>query len=221
MELVAATATRVNRNTDPAVNRRIAEATRAKLAEVGSHPPRVRARLAELDREWDIERAIEANAAALALTGVVLGVTVHRGFLALPFAVTTLLLTHAVQGWCPPVPLLRRAGFRTHREIEDERHVLLRRLERRDPARRAGSRSGARAAASRPSEEPRSRASRRRAAGAASAPAPAGRPGSARAGGAFHQTRSRKRAKHARTVATASEPSANTVSASRTTPAAR
>lgn len=31
---------------------------------------------------------------------------------------------HAVQGCCPPVPLLRRLGLRTREEIERERYAL-------------------------------------------------------------------------------------------------
>jgi hypothetical protein len=38
--------------------------------------------------------------------------------------VTAFLFQHAVQGWCPPVPILRRLGFRTVTEIEQERHAL-------------------------------------------------------------------------------------------------
>ncbi|HET9942578.1 MAG TPA: hypothetical protein VFR05_04515, partial [Terriglobia bacterium] len=34
------------------------------------------------------------------------------------------LLQHAVQGWCPPVPLFRRLGIRTQREIDEERYAL-------------------------------------------------------------------------------------------------
>jgi hypothetical protein len=30
-------------------------------------------------------------------------------------------MQHAIQGWCPPVPLLRRLGFRTPAEICEER----------------------------------------------------------------------------------------------------
>jgi hypothetical protein len=33
-------------------------------------------------------------------------------------------MQHALQGWCPPVPLLRRLGFRTSFEIEEERQAL-------------------------------------------------------------------------------------------------
>src|SRR5687768_3347896 len=123
MSLVANTATRVAKHTSPQVNRRIAEETYRRLEAIGSNRKRIRARLLELEREWDIERAIEANAASLILTGSVLGVTVHKRFFALPVAVSAFLLQHAVEGWCPPVPLLRKLGFRTHREIEDERHA--------------------------------------------------------------------------------------------------
>ena len=34
------------------------------------------------------------------------------------------LLQHALQGWCPPVPILRRQGFRTRHEIDAERQAL-------------------------------------------------------------------------------------------------
>ncbi len=81
-------------------------------------------RLQEIDREWDIERAIEANAAGFGLAGLALGLLVDRRFLLLSAAVGGFLLQHALQGWCPPVPVLRRLGFRTAREIFEERLVL-------------------------------------------------------------------------------------------------
>ena len=84
---------------------------------------RSRPRLAELDREWDIERILEANASTLAF-GVLLGSTVDRRWLALPALVTAFLFQHAVQGWCPPLPVLRRMGFRTADEINQERFAL-------------------------------------------------------------------------------------------------
>ncbi|MGZ8329614.1 MAG: hypothetical protein ACXWVA_00985 [Rhodoplanes sp.] len=45
-------------------------------------------------------------------------------FLLLPAAVMGFLLQHAVQGWCPPLSILRRLGFRTAKEIERERNAL-------------------------------------------------------------------------------------------------
>ena len=39
-------------------------------------------------------------------------------------AVAAFLLEHAVQGWCPPLAVLRRLGVRTAHEIERERRGL-------------------------------------------------------------------------------------------------
>jgi hypothetical protein len=77
-----------------------------------------------LDREWDVERYLQTNAAIASLTGIVLGATVDRRFLALSAAVFGFLLQHAVQGWCPPLPIMRRIGMRTRREINRERYAL-------------------------------------------------------------------------------------------------
>lgn len=123
--VVAASATRVRRHTSPErqrrIDRRTARSVRAR-AEAGTRS--IERRLRALDREWDVERAIEANASSLALSGTLLGLFVHRGFFALPLTVCAFLLQHAIQGWCPPVPLLRRLGFRTSEEIARERYAL-------------------------------------------------------------------------------------------------
>jgi hypothetical protein len=81
-------------------------------------------RLRELDREWDIERTLEANAATLTAVGSGLAVLVDRRFGLVPLVVGSFLLQHALQGWCPPLPIFRRQGYRTHREIDAERHAL-------------------------------------------------------------------------------------------------
>jgi hypothetical protein len=125
MELLPATTRRVALHTDPSVNERIRLQTAANIDAFRDAPPDVvRARLRELDREWDIERAIEANASLIALGGLALGTFVDRRFLLLPAAVLGFLLQHSLQGWCPPVPVLRRLGFRTEAEIEEERCAL-------------------------------------------------------------------------------------------------
>jgi hypothetical protein len=36
------------------------------------------------------------------------------------------LLQHGLQGWCPPLPVLRRLGVRTQREIDAEKYALMR-----------------------------------------------------------------------------------------------
>lgn len=116
---------RVRANTTPKVNRQI---DRNIGAHVRSYAQRSRGEITrhirELDREWDIERWLEMNASALALTGLVLGLTHSRKWLALPGIVLPFLLQHALQGWCPPVPLFRRLGIRTREEIDREKHAL-------------------------------------------------------------------------------------------------
>jgi len=48
----------------------------------------------------------------------------RKGFLYFFGAQLGFLLLHGIVGWCPPVPVLRRLGFRTQREIEAERRDL-------------------------------------------------------------------------------------------------
>jgi hypothetical protein len=115
---------RVAESTAETVGERIRRQTEANVVHFAHHPDRIDERLEALDREWDVERVLEANAASLALAGVVLGATVDRRFLILPAAVTAFLLQHALQGWCPPLPVLRRLGVRTASEIAEERYAL-------------------------------------------------------------------------------------------------
>lgn len=115
---------RVPAHTREHINQRLGRQTEERVRQLAMQPDSIPARLMELDREWDIERAIEANAATLGFAGVALGVFAHSYWLVLPTAVTLFLLQHAIQGWCPPVPVLRRLGFRTVYEIEQERYAL-------------------------------------------------------------------------------------------------
>ncbi|HET6468942.1 MAG TPA: hypothetical protein VFG43_11250 [Geminicoccaceae bacterium] len=122
--MLPATTQRVSDSTADHVNRRLWQETEARLAWFADHPDQIGTRLDELEQEWDIERTLEANASTLAFTGVVLGATVDRRWLLLPILVTGFLFQHALQGWCPPVPVLRRLGFRTATEIDRERYAL-------------------------------------------------------------------------------------------------
>jgi hypothetical protein len=122
--MLPATTQRVSAQTADAINRRIRHEAEASVAYFANHTAEIPARLRELDREWDIERTLETNASSLALTGVVLGATLNKRWLALPALVLTFLFQHAVQGWCPPVPILRRLGYRTASEIDEERYAL-------------------------------------------------------------------------------------------------
>ncbi len=70
-------------------------------------------KITELDREWDIERVLESNASTLALTGLLLGANRDKKWFLLTGVVLAFLFQHALQGWSPPVPLLRKMNFRT------------------------------------------------------------------------------------------------------------
>jgi hypothetical protein len=103
---------------------RIEKETAQRLWYYLDHPYEIDQRLRELDEEWDIERLLEVNASTLALLGMGLGLAVNRRFYLMPALVMGFLLQHALQGWCPPVPLFRRLRVRTQSEIELERYSL-------------------------------------------------------------------------------------------------
>jgi hypothetical protein len=111
-------------SSDTAIDLRIRRRIEENIHYYAMHPGEIDARLAELDREWDIERVVEANAAGIALGGLLLGVARHRGFLALPLGVAGFLLQHALLGSSAPVRFLRRRGIRTAVEIASERAAL-------------------------------------------------------------------------------------------------
>lgn len=116
---------RVRAHTARPVNDEIGRATERRIiAAAGMSKAGLSRRIAELDEEWDIERYLEMNASALAFTGLALGTLVNKKFFLLPALVLPFLFQHAVQGWCPPIPILRRRGIRTRKEIDTEKFAL-------------------------------------------------------------------------------------------------
>ena len=124
MPLVADTQTRVYRCTSSGCNDRILEKTRERVSFFAQHPDRIGERLEQLDREWDIERLLETNASSFVLMFTLLGWLVSSWFFILPGLIGFFLLLHAIQGWCPPLPIFRRIGIRTSAEIDRERVAL-------------------------------------------------------------------------------------------------
>lgn len=123
--MIPATTTRVEQQTDDEINECIRRQTERNISHFAKQGgAEINRRLDELDREWDIERTLEANAASISLVGLGLGAFVDRRFFLLPAVVAGFLLQHAVQGWCPPIPVFRRLGVRTAREIDVERYAL-------------------------------------------------------------------------------------------------
>jgi len=116
---------RVRMHTASAVLRRIDDETVDRVrdyADAGAET--VSLRLQELDREWDTDRVIGAEAATTGLLGLALGVLWHRSFLAIPAWAGGTLLVHALSGWYPLLSVLRRRRLRTAREIARERYAL-------------------------------------------------------------------------------------------------
>lgn len=122
---VPASAERVRTSTPESINDRIVRQTRERIEYYSAHPEKIDDRLEELDREWDTERVLETNAGSLMVAGTLLGAAVSKRWLLLSAAVGGFLVQHGVQGWCPPLPVLRRLGVRTPREIEAERYALM------------------------------------------------------------------------------------------------
>lgn len=77
--------------------------------------------LQALEREWDVERALETNASSLIRAGLSLGLWLSRRFFILPTRSAASRRNTGLQGWCPSMPVLRRMGF----HAQTEKHALL------------------------------------------------------------------------------------------------
>lgn len=125
-----ATAKRVQFNTDKDINNEIKRETLENIAYyVGADDEEILSRIEELDKEWDIERLLEANAASIVALSTILGFTTNKKWFAISGMVGCFLLHHALYGWCPPVPIFRRLGVRTSSEINYEKEALKNLLE--------------------------------------------------------------------------------------------
>jgi hypothetical protein len=115
---------RVRENSSETANRKIDEKALSYVRHyIDKSAEEIDARIEMLDKEWDIERVLELNAASLALSGVLLGLKDQRWTI-LSGVVGAFLIQHAIQGWCPPVVLFRALGVRTRKEIDQEKYTL-------------------------------------------------------------------------------------------------
>jgi hypothetical protein len=120
----------IREHTSVASNARIDNETRGALEEAMTSPEAIHARLAELDKEWNVDRALMMNFAIVAAISSTLAMRnlVTRGRLggwgALFFTQLGFLAHHAAKRWCPPMPVFRRLGFRSDKEIAAERCAL-------------------------------------------------------------------------------------------------
>lgn len=122
---IPSTTQRVRLNTKPEINQHIDEETNSRIKRyVGISKNELTNRIQELDREWDTERTLEANFAGLVMLSSLLGYSVSKKWLALSGGAALFLMQHALQGWCPPLSIIRRLGIRTASEINEEKNAL-------------------------------------------------------------------------------------------------
>ena len=125
MRIFPPTAHRVALHTRPDINGYIQSDTLRRCEQYrDADGQTLRGRLNELDREWDTERVTETGAGAFVLAGSLLGLLGGRRWALFTGAAGWFLLQHALVGWCPNLPLIRRLGVRTMEEIQLERDIL-------------------------------------------------------------------------------------------------
>jgi hypothetical protein len=117
---------RVKEATPSSINEKIERKTWQRIASYESKSiEEVSARIEELSKEWDIERYLGVNMSSLALTGLAAGaLSKNKNWNILPAVVLSFFFQHSVQGWCPPLPILRLLKIRTSKEIEQEKYAL-------------------------------------------------------------------------------------------------
>ena len=120
-----ATTNRTERNTSSSALQKFDHQFKENVAKLrGADKDAIAQRLDELDREWNIERAIELEAPSMILLGLALGTLSNRKWFAVSALAAGMVIAHNVQGWYPLLPVFRAAGLRTAEEIEQERMAL-------------------------------------------------------------------------------------------------
>jgi hypothetical protein len=125
LKKIPPTTKRVEMHTPPEVNDRIHKQTIADLYKYrDADEEAVTERIRQIDREWNTERVLEANASTLIVISTLLAYKKSRYWLLLTGTVGYFLLQHAIQGWCPPLTVIRSQCIRTPEEIENEKLAL-------------------------------------------------------------------------------------------------
>jgi len=123
-KIFPSTTKRVSINSNPNVNFKIRNHTIRNINIYKNSSDKILSdNIEKLNNEWDIERLLEAKAATIVIASTILGLKSNKNWFLLTGAAGIFLLQHSVQGWCPPVPLLRRMGIRTSEEINNEKIV--------------------------------------------------------------------------------------------------
>lgn len=125
INLIPPTTKRVEMHTSNKVNQKIAQVTEGNLKKLQcANSDSLTDRIKQLDKEWDTERVLEANAATIIFVSSVIGFLTSPYWFILTGIISFFLFQHAIQGWCPPLPLIRRLGIRTQEEIQVEKMTI-------------------------------------------------------------------------------------------------
>lgn len=126
-DVVGARSDRIRRRTSSRVNEAIDLKTHDKMeGALEGGRDAIIARLHKLDRELDVERMLLGFFGTL--SGLSLAFGTRKTWRKVLGFQATFAVMQAFVGWCPPLVLLRRAGFRTAREIAAERAALVEKL---------------------------------------------------------------------------------------------
>lgn len=116
---------RVRDHSPEHINKRIEEEIEMSVKTFAhAKPDDLSRRISQLESEWDIDRATMMFFAVTGGLALTLATVKNRKFLGFFGVQLPFLAWHAFYGWCPPVSLLRRLGFRTLKEIDAERYAL-------------------------------------------------------------------------------------------------
>lgn len=123
--MFASNQNRVRQNTSASVNQAIEDQIQQNVSRCASEGRQaIDQRLTELEQEWDVERILQANFATVVLASTALSLGIDRRWTLLPAVAAGFMLQHVLQGWCPPLIVLRRMGVRTASEIDREKYAL-------------------------------------------------------------------------------------------------
>lgn len=125
MSIMPPSTKRVELHTNKKINEKIKQKTIQNINKYSNSDVNVLTiRLKELNHEWDTERVLEANAASIILISSIIGYFKNPYWFIITGIISFFLLQHALQGWCPPLPIIRRLGVRTSIEINEEKVAI-------------------------------------------------------------------------------------------------
>lgn len=127
------TTTKVNMFSSPRVNREIKSQTERNIEQYTQKSDEdIKARIKELDYEWDTERTLEVNFALIVVVTTFIGAIRNKKWSLISTIAAVFMLQHSLQGWCPPLSVIRRLGVRTATEILEEKEALKQVLNQRE-----------------------------------------------------------------------------------------